>query len=337
MKLFRFLLFPFAILYNIVTTIRNLLFDVGFFKENSFKTPVIVVGNLSVGGTGKTPQIEYLIRLLSSNYKIAVLSRGYKRKTSGFIEVNPTHTAEEVGDEPLQFFKKFKNISVAVCADRVEGIQSLKKNINPQIVLLDDAFQHRSVRGSVSILLTKYSDLFIDDYLIPTGNLRESRSGAKRATAIVVTKCPYDFSVSAQKVIKNRLEKYKKKVFFTSISYASKTKGAYEISIEDLQNYEVLLVTGIANPSSMLSFLSAKNIQFKHLKFSDHHHFSSNDIRTITQSYQQLKGEKKVVVTTEKDFVRLQNRLSHLVYLEIETAFLNNTASDFNTLVTKLL
>ena len=163
MKFVRFLLFPFAIIYDIVTTLRNLFFDWGVLKQTSFKIPVIVVGNLSVGGTGKTPQIEYLIRLLKDDFKTSVLSRGYGRKTQNFILLNDSHVAEDVGDEPLQYFKKFKKISVAVDANRVAGISRLIAAVSPEVFLLDDAYQHRKVRGSLSLLLTKYDDLFTDD------------------------------------------------------------------------------------------------------------------------------------------------------------------------------
>ncbi|MCL4155120.1 UNVERIFIED_CONTAM: hypothetical protein GTU68_064121, partial [Idotea baltica] len=221
MKVLRFLLFPFAILYDVVTRIRNFLFEVCVFKQHQFKTSIIVVGNLSVGGTGKTPQIEYLIRLLKENYKVAVLSRGYKRKTSGFILVDENNTVADVGDEPLQYFKKFKNISVAVDANRVNGIHQLQKNNKPEVILLDDAYQHRKIKPHFSILLTKYNDLFVDDYLLPTGNLRESKKGAKRSDAILVTKCPEDLSIEKQHSIQQKLSKYNKLVFFTSIKYAS--------------------------------------------------------------------------------------------------------------------
>ena len=194
MKLVRFLLFPFSVLYDLITSIRNFFFNIGIFKETNFNTPIIVVGNLSVGGTGKTPQIEYLIKLLKDVYKVAVLSRGYKRKTTGFVFVNNEHTANDVGDEPLQYFKKFKDISVAVNENRVEGVINLEKQQSPEVVLLDDAYQHRKIKGSFYILLTKYNDLFTDDFLLPTGNLRESRAGANRTDVIIVTKCPENLS-----------------------------------------------------------------------------------------------------------------------------------------------
>ena len=205
MKVLRFILFPFAILYDFVTRIRNFFFNTGIFHQTSFKTPVIVVGNLSVGGTGKTPQIEYLIRLLKNNFKTAVLSRGYKRETKGFVLLNENHVAIDVGDEPLQYFQKFKNIDVAVCANRVKGITNLIKSNTPEVILLDDAFQHRKVKGSFYILLTKFDDLFMDDFLLPMGRLRESREGAKRADVILVTKCPERFNKRITKINKTKV------------------------------------------------------------------------------------------------------------------------------------
>ncbi|MGJ8759738.1 MAG: tetraacyldisaccharide 4'-kinase [Polaribacter sp.] len=322
MKFLRFLLFPFAIIYDVVTSIRNFFFEVGFFKQTSFKIPIIVVGNLSVGGTGKTPQIEYLIRLLKDGFKTAVLSRGYKRKTEGFVLLNSTHSAEDVGDEPLQYYKKFNTIDVAVDANRVAGITKLITDNAPEVILLDDAYQHRKVKGSFYILLTKYDDLFTDDFLLPTGNLRESRSGAKRADVILVTKCPVNLTESSKNSIKQKLKKFHKKVFFTTISYDDQTAGSDSILVNDLKDYDVLLITGIANPTPLLSFLTEKNVNFKHLKFPDHHHFTDNEIEIIKKEYTNLKSSKKLILTTEKDYVRLENRVEVLSFLGIQTSFL---------------
>lgn len=333
MKLVRFLLFPFAILYNGITALRNVFFDTGFFKQTSFKLPVLVVGNLSVGGTGKTPQIEYLIRLLNNTFKIAVLSRGYKRKTEGFVLVNDTHNANDVGDEPLQYFKKFRNIQVAVDANRVAGISKLLDLKWPEVILLDDAYQHRKVKGSFYILLTKYNDLFIDDYLLPTGNLRESRRGAKRADVILVTKCMADLSKDTQENIKQKLSKYAKNIFFTSISYDSEISGTASVLVDKLKDYEVLLITGIANPSPLLLYLKSKKVNFKHLSFPDHHHFSDKDIDVIQKEYLAIKSSKKIILTTEKDFVRLKDKVEELSFLGIKTSFLNKEAEQFDEIV----
>ncbi|WP_317206182.1 tetraacyldisaccharide 4'-kinase [Tenacibaculum piscium] len=339
MKILRFLLFPFAILYGIITAIRNWFFDIGLLKSTYFDVPVIAVGNLSVGGTGKTPQIEFLIRLLKNTHKIAVLSRGYKRKTTGFQIVNQKHTACDVGDEPLQFYKKFKNQAIiSVDTDRTNGItQLLKKQNPPEIILLDDAFQHRKVKASTYILLTKFDDLYINDYMLPTGNLREFRSGYKRANIIIVTKCPENLSEEKQQEIIRKIKpKTYQQVFFTAISYDENLKNTKEnieenntnLTISALKNKNVLLVTGIANPNSLLTFLSKENIQFKHLKYPDHYDFTNNDIQKITSEFKELEAKNTskntIILTTEKDFMRLENRLKKLCYISIKSIFLKD-------------
>ena len=332
MKVLRFILFPFAILYDFITRIRNFFFNTGIFHQTSFKTPVIVVGNLSVGGTGKTPQIEYLIRLLKNNFKTAVLSRGYKRETKGFVLLNENHLAIDVGDEPLQYFQKFKNIDVAVCANRVKGITNLIKSNTPEVILLDDAFQHRKVKGSFYILLTKFDDLFMDDFLLPMGRLRESREGAKRADVILVSKCPENLTKESQKLIRQKLLKFKKEVFFTSISYAESVLGASEMLTSELKNFEVLLITGIANPAPLLNYLKSLNVKFQHLKYADHHYFSDKEIEGIKNKFDNMQSSK-IILTTEKDYVRLVNKIKNLSYLPIETSFLNNDNEVFNRLI----
>ncbi|WP_405605571.1 tetraacyldisaccharide 4'-kinase [Polaribacter sp. Asnod1-A03] len=333
MKLVRFLFFPFAIIYDLITSIRNFFFDTGVFKETSFKLPVIVVGNLSVGGTGKTPQIEYLIRLLKDSFKTAVLSRGYKRKKEGFVLLNNTHSAEDVGDEPLQYFNKFSNIDIAVDVNRVEGITKLITDKSPEVILLDDAYQHRKVKGSFYILLTKYDDLFIDDFLLPTGNLRESRSGVKRSDIILVTKCPENLDKKSKNDIIRSLKKYNKKVFFTRISYNKTTSGSKSILVDDLKLHEVLLITGIANPTPLISFLKNKKVDFKHLKFPDHHNFSNKEIEIIKEEYLKLKSTNKIILTTEKDFVRLESKIDDISFLGIETLFFDNQDIEFNSII----
>ena len=321
MNFFRDLLFPLAIVYDLITSIRNFFCDVGIVRQTSFKIPVVVVGNLTMGGTGKTPQIEYLIRTLKEHFKVAVLSRGYKRKTEGFILLNE------------QYNKKFNNIDVAVDANRTEGITLLLQQKMPDIILLDDAFQHRKVKGSFYILLTKYDDLFINDFLLPTGNLRESRRGAKRADVIVVSKCPENLDRKKQEAIRKKLDVYKKEIFFTTISYASKLSGYREISINELKNYQVVLITGIANPTPLLHFLHEKQVLFKHLKFADHHHFSSSEIKKIQSDFDEIPSEKKIILTTEKDYTRLVHHLENLCFLRIETTFLEHKNELFNSLI----
>ncbi len=331
MKLLRFLLFPFAILYDGITSIRNFLFDKGILKSTKFDIPIVCVGNLSVGGTGKTPQIEYLIRLLKDKKRVAVLSRGYKRKTKGFILVDKNHAVNDVGDEPLQYVTKFNDIYVAVDENRAEGIKALLKLENPpEIILLDDAFQHRKVKASYNILLTKYNDLFTDDYVLPTGNLRESRRGARRANTIIVTKCPENLSKKNQEKIIDKIHPNpNQNIFFTTIFYADKLKGSQQIKVDDLIDYEVLLITGIANPTPLLTFFNDKKINVKHIKYPDHHHFSDADIRKIKSDFKNISSSKKTLVTTEKDYMRLSDKIENISFLEIKTVFLND---DINTL-----
>lgn len=252
--------------------------------------------------------------------------------TSSARLLNDTHTAQEVGDEPMQYFKKFKKISVAVDAHRVAGISRLITAVSPEVFLLDDAYQHRKVRGSLSLLLTKYDDLFTDDYLLPTGNLRESSRGVKRADLIIVTKCPSNITAFYKNTIREKLKRFDKTVFFTTISYHQQTSGSHRILIEDLKKYEVLLVTGIANPSSLLSFMDENKVNFSHCKFPDHHHFTDKDIQVINEQFAQLKSNKKLILTTEKDYVRLENRIEELSFLEIETTFLSEQEK-FNSIV----
>ena len=330
MSLLRFLLYPFSLLYDLVTRIRNLFYDFSFFKSKSFSIPIIAVGNLSVGGTGKTPQIEYLIKVLQNNYKIAVLSRGYKRKTKGFILIDGTHTSEDVGDEPLQFFKKFPNVCVAVDENRVNGIRELQQKQSIDVVLLDDAYQHRKVKADCYILLTKFNDLYTDDFVLPTGNLRENKGGAKRAHIIIVTKCPIDLSLEKQQDIKRKLKATSKQhVFFSSISYHNKTSGNLNIPIDSLSNYEIVLLTGIANPTPLVSFLKAKDNKVYHLKYSDHHNFTSKEIDAIMAKYTALTSKKKILLTTEKDYMRLSNKISSLSYLKMSTKFLEEGDNQF--------
>lgn len=333
MKLIRFLLFPFAMVYDLVTTFRNTLYTIGFFKHFTFSKPIIVVGNLSVGGTGKTPQIEYLIRVLKDRYNIAVLSRGYKRKTNGFIQVNTSHSADEVGDEPLQFFKKFTDIIVAVDANRAAGIEKITQQNPVDVILLDDGFQHRKVKGSFYILLTKFDDLFINDYLLPTGNLRENKSGAKRANAIIVTKCPENSTENQRNEIQKKIMKFTNHVFFTKISYAKNVIGKDLILVDELKKYEILLITGIANPKLLLEFLNKKLIHFHHINFPDHHHFSESDIEMIQSKFANIKSDKKLILTTEKDFVRLQKIIENCYYLPIETQFIGHQNIKFDDLI----
>lgn len=311
----RKILFPLAILYGWITQFRNFLYDKGILKSYAFDIPVIAVGNLSVGGTGKTPQIEYLVRLLLVDYKVAMLSRGYKRKSKGFILANEISTAASLGDEPYQMHLKFPNIQVAVDADRKNGIEQLLSIENkPEIIVLDDAFQHRRVRAGFYILLTTFEELYVDDCLLPTGNLRESKSGAHRADVIIVTKCPPTISESEMQVVKDKLNN-DKPIFFSTISYDDSVYSLESsLKVHELQSIPKLLIAGIAKPKPFFAYLQNEGDEI--MEFSDHHHFSESDIDTIRKS----AGNKRVI-TTEKDFVRLKEHLpsSQLFYLPIKT------------------
>ena len=319
-------------LYGLITSVRNYLYQINVFKSTKFKTPTIVVGNLSVGGTGKTPQIEYLIRLLQNNYKIAVLSRGYKRKSKGFIIANEHSNAEIIGDEPFQYYKKFPNIIVCVDANRTNGIQQLEALENkPDIILLDDAFQHRKVQGGFNILLTSYQNLYINDSMLPTGNLREHRSGAKRAQVIIVTKCPSTISEAEQLEIKNRLKpSLNQQVFFTTIKYDNELKGSSNLNLLEIVNKEITLITGIANPAPLTDYLKNLNIKFKHLKYPDHYNFKKHEVEKINA----LTLNNNCVITTEKDYVRIFAGLQNLRYISIQTKFVANSSS-FDKLINK--
>ena len=331
MILLRKILFPFAILYGWITQFRNFLFDKGFLKSYTFEVPIVAVGNLSVGGTGKTPQIEYLIRLLSDKYKIATLSRGYKRHSKGFILADVSATAAILGDEPYQFYQKFPQVQVAVDADRKNGIeQLLSQNQQPEIILLDDAFQHRKVKAGFYILLTAYDDLFFDDFILPTGNLRERRSGAKRADVIVVTKCPPAISISEQERIRNKIKmETDKPIFFSSIAYADAVfSSSSSIKVNELQFVNKLLLAGIAKPKPFFAYLQNENDIV--LEFADHHHFSDDEISDIKK-----QAKNNIIITTEKDYVRLKECFpaEQLFYLPIKTAFISDAANFDKTLL----
>lgn len=323
MNLLRKILFPFAILYGLITSIRNFLFDKGILKSYSFDLPIIAVGNLSVGGTGKTPQIEYLIRLLSDKYKIATLSRGYKRQSEGFILAEASSNAAILGDEPFQFYKKFTAIQVAVDADRKNGIeQLLAQQEKPEVILLDDAFQHRKVKAGFYILLTSYGDLYSDDFMLPTGNLRESRSGAKRADVIIVTKCPFNLSPDEQNDIKNRLKvSENQELYFTFIAYEEFIYAENrKINVNEIQSAAKLLVAGIAKPEPFFAYLQDTNDVC--LSFPDHHNFTDKDILEIKNL-----AQNNIIITTEKDYVRLKGSLpsEQLFYLPIQSSFVSGS------------
>ncbi len=325
MKLIKKILFwKLSIQFSLVTSIRNFIYNIGVIKSRQFNLPIISVGNLVLGGSGKTPTIEYLIRLLSKNYKIAVLSRGYGRKSNGFIIADSNSDTNLIGDEPMQYYRKFKNIIVSVDSNRVRGINKLiKLNSKPEIILLDDAYQHRRVKPGMSILLTKFNDLYSDDNIFPLGNLRESKSNANRADIIIVTKCDKNISKDQKRHIIQKLNiGDNQKIYFSSIKY-SKMLYDKESSklLSEFKNIKFTLVTGIANSSHMVNYLKDNDFNFSHLSFKDHHNYSDSDISNINNN--------EIVITTEKDYVKLYSRvITKLFYLPIE--FLIHNEEEFN-------
>lgn len=304
-------LLPLSWIYGGMVRFRNWLFDIGLKKSQSFSIPIISVGNITVGGSGKTPHVEYLIRLLHDKVKIAVLSRGYKRKTSGYVLADKDTTMSEIGDEPFQMHSKFDDIYVAVDAKRVRGIEKLQ-NEEPtkdvDVVLLDDAFQHRYVKPGINILLVDYHRLIIYDKMLPAGRLREPLSGKNRADIVIITKCPKDLKPMEFRVLTKAMDLYPfQKLYFTCINYDA-PKGVFEdqqIAKEELKNYHALLVTGIASPKQMEHDLKPMVKSMQSLSFGDHHRFKNKDITRINEAFEQMP-EPRLIITTEKDAVRLK-------------------------------
>lgn len=337
MSVLRFLLFPFAILYHIITSIRNRLYDNGTKPSARFEVPVISVGNLTVGGTGKTPLTEYLIRLFSREHNVATLSRGYKRKTRGFRIANPTDSAFTLGDEPFQFFVKYGDrVTVAVGEERALAIPSiLEKCPKTDIILLDDAFQHRQITPTLNILLTDCYRPFFDDFLLPAGRLRESRNGAARADVVIVTKCPEELSDETMMEMEHSIRRYSDKpVFFTNIRYGHPMP--YSRQDKEMRD-QVIALSGISNPKPFLHFLRSNYNVVRELTFGDHYDFGRSDIEKLERLMKQhprasiLTTEKDKVKLASPDFADLVNRLS-LFYIPIEVRF-NKNGRDFDELV----
>ncbi len=316
MQVLRKLLFPFSLVYGAVVFFRNLFYDLGVFKSETFEIPTICVGNLSVGGTGKTPMVELLLGFLGQTNQVAVLSRGYKRKSKGFKLAGVDTTVAELGDEPYQIHIKFPEVTVAVDADRRNGFLELTKKLNPDVILLDDAFQHRKVKAGMNILLTSFDNLYVDDWFLPTGNLRDAKNQAKRANLIVVTKCPSNLTpATANKIVADIKPTLAQQVLFATLEYDDRLKGKLEdVGIASLKGSKFTLVTGIANPTPLVKHLKSKGLHFEHKAYGDHHFFSDGEINEL--------NKRKLIVTTEKDFVRLKDKLENLLYLEVKHNFL---------------
>ena len=340
-------LLPLSWLYGAAVGIRNFCFDVGLLKSQAFDVPVIAVGNITVGGTGKTPHVEYLVKMLREKFHVAVLSRGYKRKTSGYLLATNNSTMNDIGDEPMQMKSKFPDISVAVDKKRVRGIQRLTDDDEQlDVVLLDDAFQHRYVKPGINILLVDYHRLIIYDKLLPAGRLRESMKGKNRADIVIVTKCPKSLKPMEFRLITKAMNLYPyQHLFFTTLHYADLRPifaQASNIALSDLKGRHVLLLTGIASPRQMQEDLAPYASNITPLTFADHHDFSQRDVQRINDAFAQMTAEGKLIVTTEKDATRLQlaEGLSdevrrHLYALPVDIQFIQEEqAQRFNDIIT---
>ncbi|HTO14800.1 MAG TPA: tetraacyldisaccharide 4'-kinase [Edaphocola sp.] len=318
-QLLKLLLYPISILYGIFVWLRNRMYNSGLYSSIEFDTAVIAVGNLSTGGTGKSPHIEYLIRLLNYEYRIGTQSRGYKRRSHGFLMANLDTTAYDIGDEPMQFKLKFPELAVSVCEDRMTGIpELLAKRPDIEVVLLDDAFQHRSVKAGLNILITDFYKPFYKDYILPFGNLREQRSSYKRADAIIVSKCPEDLTENQMQAVIEAINPIpEQKVFFSKIKYGSLFEIISRTYIPWERINKVVLVSGIANPNPLLNYVKERAKEVHLLKYPDHHYFTSYNMDEIKQTCDNWKNEKPVIITTEKDAVRLVLKKEQLLAWEI--------------------
>lgn len=341
MKITQILLFPLALLYGFVMMIRNLMFDYGILRSEKFSTPVISVGNLTFGGTGKTPHIEYLINLLKDKFPVATISRGYGRKSEGFIIASVKSSAKYIGDEPLQYVNKFSTIKVAVDEKRVRGIKKIT-SIFPsvKVVLLDDAYQHRWVKPGLSLLLTDYHKLYSEDHVFPSGWLREFRSGAARADIIIVTKTPKIFSpITKRRIIDDLKPLPQQKIFFSYIRYGEPVPAFNDNIWPEKLSY-LLLFTGIANDYPIREHLSRKCTNLIVLKFPDHHQYTESDLEKIRKTWEDLPTMKKALITTEKDIMRLKSAETNifaknlpLYYLPIDIEFHGSDKESFDNLV----
>ncbi|MBN1339633.1 MAG: tetraacyldisaccharide 4'-kinase [Bacteroidales bacterium] len=344
MKLVKILLAPLAVLYGTGAWLRNVLFDSGVLPQKTFGLPVISVGNLNMGGTGKTPHVNYIVRLLKDEKKTAVVSRGYKRKSRGFVLASENSTVVDIGDEPLQYKKRFPGISVAVCEKRAEGIAALLvERPETEAVILDDAYQHRHVKPGLSVLLTCYNDLYVNDCLIPAGRLREFRCGAKRADIIVVTKAPLELTDEERVKIAGQIRpRRRQSLFFSSFEY----RGLEPVPGSGFQpagtHYDsILMVTGIAHPQPMKKHLESHCNHLIHIPFRDHHRFTPDDLNRIEAGFLALPAGQNAVITTEKDAMRfMAPELSDLIrrlplaYVPVEVKFNIDDEEKFNNKIT---
>lgn len=324
--------------------VRNKMFEYGMLKQQEFDIPVIVVGNLAMGGTGKTPHVEYIVESMLGRYNIGVLSRGYKRATKGFVLATPQSRPEDIGDESYQIYRKFgPDITLAVCEKRTEGIRKMRE-INPDLnmIILDDAFQHRYVKPSVSVILTEYNRPIFNDKLLPYGRLREPARALNRADIVVVTKCPVDMKPMQYRIFEENLSLFPfQKLYFSRYNYGHLVpvfpEEAHDIPVLDSQGGDtsILVVTGVANPKPFVRYLRRHKAAVKLKRFTDHHNFSASDMEDIASAFDALPGRRKFIVTTEKDAVRILNNpyfphqlKKSIFYIPIKVEFIDRGDSE---------
>ena len=326
MRLLRKIAFPIALVYGMVVYLRNTLYDWGWLRSQAYTTPLVSIGNLSLGGTGKTPMIEWLVERLHEHYQLAVLSRGYGRSTHGMIEALPDATAQEIGDEPRQILNRFPGITLVVDANRRRAVQWLEETKQPELIILDDAHQHRRIKPSHAVLLTPYSRLYTQDWFLPAGTLRDSRSQAKRANCIIVTKCPVVLSKTERNDITREVQTdWDQPVLFTSLEYDPILHGKSPRPLTDLKSQTFTLVTGIADPKPLVNDLEAAGYRFEHLKFRDHHRFTKSELRKLAAI--------ETLVLTEKDHARLGETLPHAFCIRMRHRFHGSDGTTFLNLL----
>ncbi|MDQ1296315.1 MAG: Tetraacyldisaccharide 4-kinase [Bacteroidota bacterium] len=343
------LLYPFSLIYGFLTSIRNFLYNAEILKSHEFSIPLICVGNLTIGGTGKTPHTEYLAGLLKQNFRVAILSRGYKRKSSGFRFADSNSKVSDIGDEPMQIFRKFPDITIAVDRNRVRGVEKiLKEKPETAVIILDDGFQHRKITPGYSILLSDFDRLMIRDHLLPYGNLRESINNMDRADIILITKSPDDISPIQRRLIVKEVRKAPyQNLYFTSVVYKdpvpvfeNSLHGVIPLSLNDSGSCGIVLVTGIANPKTFYEYLGKSFNEIIHLRFADHHIYTFNDYNKISDAWASLRSPRKYVITTEKDAVRLREITnfteplkSSFYYIPVGVKFLNDDKEEFDNMI----
>jgi tetraacyldisaccharide 4'-kinase len=340
----RILLFPFSIIYGFIILIRNFLFNKKILSSTSFNLPVICVGNLAVGGTGKSPMVEFLIKALKNEFAIAILSRGYKRKTKGYALANETSTVLQIGDEPMQFHIKFPDVPIAVGEERLVAIPQLLHDLpSTEVIILDDAFQHRSIKAGLNILLTDYNNLFSRDWYLPTGDLRDMPRSYKRADIIVVTKCPYEIDEAEKEQLSDELHVMPyQEIFFSAIKYGTPYHLVNKNEKPVSDDTEVLLLTGIANPRSLKKFVFENYSTYYQSAYNDHHIYTIDDLREIIKRFNNISAKDKIILTTEKDAVRLSkfhNEIADLPFyvISVEPEFLFGGGEAFTSLITNFI